>query len=127
MIYPHDAVSDEIFPIFQKLSEVKKEILLAFTLRGCKSGEGMTLKERVADILGMNAIPLWYEKGVDPKLDRMMDSSVEQGDKEDEEDEEDSEVNCMGIFEKICRVNHSCTPNAGWTWDKMTGKLSERP
>lgn len=31
----------------------------------------------------------------------------------------------MGIFDSICRINHSCTPNSGWTWDPNHQQLRE--
>lgn len=28
-----------------------------------------------------------------------------------------AEQGTAGMFEYICRVNHSCTPNSAWSWD----------
>jgi len=30
-----------------------------------------------------------------------------------------------GMFEMICRVNHSCSPNTGWRWDEPAQELGE--
>lgn len=41
---------------------------------------------------------------------------------EDNVEEDESE---MGMFEVLCRVNHSCVPNAGWRWDAERRVMSE--
>lgn len=30
-----------------------------------------------------------------------------------------------GMFETICRINHSCSPNARWVWRPQEGKMGE--
>jgi hypothetical protein len=28
-----------------------------------------------------------------------------------------------GMFEHLCRINHSCVPNARWDWDANVGQM----
>jgi hypothetical protein len=32
-----------------------------------------------------------------------------------------------GLFEHISRVNHSCRPNSGWSWDEENQQMGESP
>lgn len=36
----------------------------------------------------------------------------------------DGEEAC-GMFENICRINHSCSPNARWIWSSTDGKMGQ--
>jgi hypothetical protein len=38
---------------------------------------------------------------------------------------EDGEPTRSGMFRHICRINHSCLPNARWTWLEETGMMGE--
>jgi hypothetical protein len=129
LTYPHSAEPQEIFEIFSSLPSERKKLLLSFTLRGRESGDGMSLQEKVADILGMNAIPIWIEGEISDDLDKMTLLEAKEKEKAQDEDAETDDEreggksNSMGIFATICRINHSCVPCAGWSWDTSVGKM----
>jgi len=61
---------------------------------------------KVVDVIATNVIPL----GDEPLVD--MDDEILPLDADLE-----VEQRCRsGLFETICRVNHSCSPNSRWTW-----------
>jgi hypothetical protein len=39
--------------------------------------------------------------------------------------EEDDGPCPSGLFETICRANHSCSPNSGWVWDEVNEEMRE--
>lgn len=71
---------------------------------------------RLVDIVATNVIPL----GGDLIEDLDDEVVVVHADGEVEERIR------SGLFETICRVNHSCAPNAQWTWFD-SGRMSESP
>lgn len=44
---------------------------------------------------------------------------------EDHEDEAEEDGTIMGVFEFISRINHSCSPNATWTWTEVEQRMRE--
>jgi hypothetical protein len=71
---------------------------------------------KIVDVIVTNVIPL----GDEPLIN--LDDEILPLDAEGE-----VEQRCRsGLFETICRVNHSCTPNSRWTWFDA-GHMSKSP
>lgn len=84
-----------------------------------------------------NAIPLGEQGGGDAGTDSNSKEDCPRGpeDRGNVEGEDalqkEQDVGCVrersfsGMFETICRVNHSCAPNTGWRWDDSAQELRQ--
>ncbi len=95
--FQHTVLPDEIRKRYNALSSTKQRLFMSF--RGVHEDDELDLNpdERLVDIAETNSLPLPFKNS------------------SDEDDEDGREWG--GICEHICRVNHSCVPNAGWKWD----------
>jgi hypothetical protein len=78
---------------YDSLSAIER--LLFHSFHAKSNGE---VNHKVSDIITNNVIPLGSGSGVEG------------------EEVNEGEPTRSGMFRYICRVNHSCVPNARWTW-----------
>lgn len=88
-------LESQVGQVYQDLSGVER--LLFHSFNG-KPTRGHLSNRKIPEIITNNVIPL----GVS---------------------EEDDEPTQSGMFQHICRINHSCVPNARWTWMDETSSM----
>lgn len=77
--------------------------------------DGTDPTDRLVSIVARNVVPM----GGDPKVE-LSDEIIPL----DKDQEMEQSIRC-GIFEYICRANHSCVPNSRWTWNVTTKRLGK--
>lgn len=91
--FKHEVVPHEIKAHFDNLSASKQRLFRSFT-------GNAGYQDKLVDIAETNALQL-------PSKNLSNDDEREWG----------------GICKHICRINHSCRPNAGWSWDDERGEM----
>ncbi|WWD04113.1 hypothetical protein V865_002179 [Kwoniella europaea PYCC6329] len=81
-----DLTHQHIFPVYTTLNKAQRNLFRSLHRRTDENAH----PDEIVNIVEINSIPL------------QPDCS--------------SEVRFLGLFETISRLNHSCCPNAGWTW-----------
>jgi hypothetical protein len=93
LVVDHPPSERQINQAYRGLSEVEHLIFHSF------NGKPNMMKShrKIPDIVANNVIPLGGSDGGEPTR--------------------------SGMFQYICRVNHSCVPNARWTWSSETSSM----
>jgi hypothetical protein len=93
LVVDHPSSERQIHQAYRDLSEVERLIFHSF------NGKPNTResKQKVTDIIANNVVPLGGS--------------------------DDGEPTRSGMFQYICRINHSCVPNARWTWLSDTNSM----
>jgi hypothetical protein len=93
LVVDYPPPESSIYQAYRDLSEIERLIFHSF------NGKPNTResKQKVTDIIANNVIPLGGA--------------------------EDGEPTRSGMFQYICRINHSCVPNARWTWVSDTSSM----
>ncbi|WWC95341.1 hypothetical protein V866_002203 [Kwoniella sp. B9012] len=81
-----DLTHQHIFPVYTSLTKAQRNLFRALHRRTDENAH----PDEIVNIVETNSIPLQPDCV--------------------------SEVRFLGLFETISRLNHSCCPNAGWTW-----------
>ena len=108
----HGCRRSRVNRLVDALTGVDRALFYTFTRRG--GHENLEV-----DICQTNGIPLQS-----PIVELPHRTALED-DHDRTDSESDADDDCGGVFEHISRINHSCTPNAVWTWDADSGKMSE--
>jgi hypothetical protein len=103
LIVDYPPPQSQIDKQYQNLSGIERLMFHSF-----KSKSSSELNNKLSDIIANNVIPLGFGTGIDGK------------------EEVEGEPTRSGMFQYICRVNHSCVPNARWTWREEEHRMGER-
>jgi hypothetical protein len=103
LIIDYPPPQSQIDKQYQNLSGIERLMFHSF-----KSKSASELNNKLSDIIANNVIPLGFGTGIDGK------------------EEVEGEPTRSGMFQYICRVNHSCVPNARWTWREKGHRMGER-
>jgi hypothetical protein len=97
LVVDHPPSERQINQAYRGLSEVEHLIFHSF------NGKPNMRKShrKIPDIIANNVIPIGGSEGGEPTR--------------------------SGMFQYICRVNHSCVPNARWTWLNDSGSMGVLP
>jgi len=86
LVVDYPLPESQIQQAYQELSKVERLVFRSFNGKRRKR----ECKHKISEIIANNVIPLG--------------------------DSENGEPTQSGMFQFICRINHSCVPNARWTW-----------
>jgi hypothetical protein len=93
LVVDYPPPESSIYQAYRDLSEIKRLLFHSFNGKP----DTMESKQKVTDIIANNVIPLGGSEVGEPTR--------------------------SGMFQYICRINHSCVPNARWTWLNDSGSM----
>ena len=76
------------------------------------------VEDVLVNVADSNVIDCWNSEDAPSDTDSDCTIKSESG-----VDGEEVEKGIAGLFEYICRINHSCTPNSAWSWDPSTSSM----
>jgi len=116
--FDHPITGIDLYERRRKLASREQALFLSFT------GTVKDEPDRWVNIAETNCIDLWNADDDDGM------SSGEPIDMTNEEfidgvSQRSTGTGCAGLFEFICRINHSCSSNSRWSWDKEAKQLGQ--
>lgn len=114
LVVDHPPIAQQIVDRLDRSSTESQELFFSFTPADEFESLDYWDDERLASIVNRNVIPIGRDDEGDTGHAALDMPQSSQG----------SGTPC-GLFRLVCRVNHSCLPNAQWTWRPTAGRIGE--